>query len=203
MTAPRKRLSRDERRAQLLDTAEGLFASQGYEATTMDDVAKAAGVTRAVVYAHFASREAILLDGIRRAHEELDRRLAELAADTDPGVPVADVVERGGDLFFAMLESAPSRWALLFAPILANAPDAVASLPEMRRTTVLRIMDIGVRMRTDVDARQVEAVAYMVSGLGEQLGRWWLTQPDVPREQVVAYYRDFIVGGLGATIRDA
>ncbi len=178
-----------------------MFASQGYEATTMEDVARSAGVTRAVVYAHFSSREEILLDGIRRAHEELDRRLSSLAAETDATVPVEEVVQRGGDLFFEMLESVPSRWALLFAPIMASAPAAVAGLPEMRRATIMRIMDVGLRLQADVSPERVEAIAYMVSGLGEQLGRWWLTQPDAPRSQVVEYYRDFIVNGLSAVVR--
>ena len=201
MTATRQRLTREQRRQQLLDTAETLFVSQGYESTTMDDVARAAGVTRAVVYAHFANREQILLEGVRRAHEELDRRLSALAAHTDATVPVEEVVTRGGDLFFEMLESVPSRWALLFAPIVGNAPDTVARLPEMRRATIMRIVDVGLRLQPDVHPQQIEAVAYMLSGLGEQLGRWWLTQPDVPRSQVVDYYRDFVVNGTSSLVR--
>jgi len=201
VTATRQRLTREQRRQQLLDTAETLFVSQGYESTTMDDVARAAGVTRAVVYAHFANREQILLEGVRRAHEELDRRLSALAAHTDATVPVEEVVTRGGDLFFEMLESVPSRWALLFAPIVGNAPDTVARLPEMRRATIMRIVDVGLRLQPDVHPQQIEAVAYMLSGLGEQLGRWWLTQPDVPRSQVVDYYRDFVVNGTSSLVR--
>ncbi|WP_226351548.1 hypothetical protein [Pseudonocardia sp. ICBG601] len=40
------------------------------------------------------------------------------------------------------------------------------------------------------------AFAYAISGVGEQLGRWWLTRPDIPRSTVVAYYRDFITPAL-------
>jgi AcrR family transcriptional regulator len=182
-----------------MDTAESLFATRGYETTTMDDIAGAAGVTRAVVYAHFSNKEEILIAGIRRAHEELDARLGQLAEQATD-LPPDEVIERGGELFFELLESAPSRWALLYAPSVASPSSRLGEMNEFRHETILRIIDVGVRMRPNVDVQQVEALAYMISGLGEQLGRWWLTQPSVPRRVVVGYYRDFIMRGISDLI---
>jgi AcrR family transcriptional regulator len=54
---PRQLLSRDERRAQLLQAAGQAFAAGGYAATSMEDVAAAAGVTKLIVYRHFESKE--------------------------------------------------------------------------------------------------------------------------------------------------
>jgi AcrR family transcriptional regulator len=53
---PRQLLPRDERRAQILRTAAAAFASAGYSATSMDDVAKSAGITKLIVYRHFESK---------------------------------------------------------------------------------------------------------------------------------------------------
>ena len=52
--ATAKRLPADRRREQLLDVPLELFAQRGYNATTMDDIAEAAGVTKPLLYQHFA-----------------------------------------------------------------------------------------------------------------------------------------------------
>lgn len=58
--------SQAERRAAtiaaILASARALFAERGFEATSIDDIAEAAGVAKGAVYHHFASKEAIFLD---------------------------------------------------------------------------------------------------------------------------------------------
>lgn len=61
---PRRRAARTapaDRRRQLLDTAEEILASGGTDALRMDALARAAGVTRPVVYAHFGDRDALII----------------------------------------------------------------------------------------------------------------------------------------------
>lgn len=53
----RKQLPRDERTAQILQGAAAAFARSGFAATSMDDVADACGVSRLLVYRHFAGKE--------------------------------------------------------------------------------------------------------------------------------------------------
>ncbi|MGH9098361.1 MAG: TetR/AcrR family transcriptional regulator, partial [Acidimicrobiales bacterium] len=58
--APARRLMRqDERYAQVLRAAATAFARGGFAATSMEDVAAEAGITRLIVYRHFASKEAL------------------------------------------------------------------------------------------------------------------------------------------------
>jgi AcrR family transcriptional regulator len=57
------RLPAARRRRQLLDVAQEVFASRGFHATSMDEVAEAAGVTKPVLYQHFDSK--------RRLYQEL------------------------------------------------------------------------------------------------------------------------------------
>jgi AcrR family transcriptional regulator len=56
------RLSADRRRRQLLDVARDVFARRGFHATSMDDVAAAAGVTKPVLYQHFPSKRALFVE---------------------------------------------------------------------------------------------------------------------------------------------
>src|SRR5579862_7976101 len=57
-----RRLSANQRRQQLFDVALELFADRGYSATTMDDIAETAGVTKPLVYQHFSSKRALYLE---------------------------------------------------------------------------------------------------------------------------------------------
>ena len=49
-----------DRRRQLIEAAEQVFATKGYSDTTMADLAEAAGVTRPTVYAYFSSKDDVL-----------------------------------------------------------------------------------------------------------------------------------------------
>jgi AcrR family transcriptional regulator len=53
---PRQLLPRDERRAQILRTAAAAFSRQGYAATSVEEVAQEAGITKLIVYRHFESK---------------------------------------------------------------------------------------------------------------------------------------------------
>lgn len=54
------KLPAETRRNQILDAAHNLFEKKGYRATTIDDIAKYAGLTKGAVYYHFKSKESIL-----------------------------------------------------------------------------------------------------------------------------------------------
>ena len=58
--SPRRAAQRRETRRAILAAAARLFAERGYVATSFDDVAEAAGVGRATVFAHFATKAALL-----------------------------------------------------------------------------------------------------------------------------------------------
>ena len=76
----RRLMGRDERRDQIQRAAAAAFARQGFVATSIDDVATEAGITRAIVYRHFDSKESLyraVLEGVsERLGEEFQRRLA-------------------------------------------------------------------------------------------------------------------------------
>ena len=53
----KKRLSQEERRHQIIQVAMSLFASKGFKGTTTRAIAKAAGVSEAIIFRHFATKE--------------------------------------------------------------------------------------------------------------------------------------------------
>ena len=61
MAEPRRRLAPEQRRALIVEAAGRLFGEHGYDGTRLDDVARAAGVTKPVLYRHFADKTALYL----------------------------------------------------------------------------------------------------------------------------------------------
>jgi AcrR family transcriptional regulator len=79
MSAPS--LVRDTRDV-ILDAMERLLARYGYKKTTMDDVAREAGIGKGTIYLHFPSKEEVALSSIDRVVERVQERLRALAASS-------------------------------------------------------------------------------------------------------------------------
>jgi AcrR family transcriptional regulator len=95
MTAPRRRrnesprpgarLTRAERRRQLLAHAKQLFGALGYRATTTEQIAAAAGVSETVLYRHFEGKKALLLEVVQEVHAATLTRWNDVTAGlSDP-----------------------------------------------------------------------------------------------------------------------
>jgi AcrR family transcriptional regulator len=78
------RLSRDERREQLLDTAGAMVVDEGVESLTMEGIAAKAGVSKALPYKFFANREDLLLTLYDREVHEVGDRLEVVAGNVEP-----------------------------------------------------------------------------------------------------------------------
>ncbi len=83
---PAVRMKGDKRREQILQTAVNLFSQRGFKGTTTKEIARAAGVSEAMVFRHFATKDelygAILdnkgcADGVRRFPWEANEKLQE------------------------------------------------------------------------------------------------------------------------------
>jgi AcrR family transcriptional regulator len=105
------RLPASERRSQLLAAALEVFASKGYHATSMNDVADTAGITKPVLYQHFASK--------RQLYRELlaevgDRALDEITSATSDATSPHEQVNRGMAAFVSWVWADSSAFRLLF-----------------------------------------------------------------------------------------
>ena len=121
-----KQLTRD----MIVDRALELFTEKGYAATTIDEIAVAAGTTRATFYAHYPSRADLMRDFMARVNAVLDRADGPDRATTPDGL--IDVV-REGELegILAWLESRAALWPV-FRPYLDVLDEAAAVDPEVR-----------------------------------------------------------------------
>jgi len=72
---------REQTRSEIADAAMELFLARGFDDTTMDDVAEAAGVSRRTAYRYFPAKEELVFEHPRRWLEQFSASLAERQAD--------------------------------------------------------------------------------------------------------------------------
>jgi AcrR family transcriptional regulator len=178
---------------QLLELGEPLFIEKGYGGFSIDGLCRAAGVTRPIVYNHFGSKDGIYIACLCRIREELENALLAAAA----GAPdLTTAVERSVEAWFSMIERDPQRWSLVYG----GADGLVGPLAELRDTTVRQIATVLARHAPHASSEEVTLWARSVSGAGEQLGRSWLRNPDIPRTRVVAFFSDFLLASANHLI---
>ncbi|WP_328400679.1 TetR/AcrR family transcriptional regulator [Nocardia sp. NBC_00403] len=193
--ARRVRMSAAEREQQLLDVAEVLFTERGYEGVSVDEIARVAGVTRPIVYQHHGSKEGIFLACVYRARAQFEQSLvAGVTEVVEAGRNLRAIAAAGGAPYFDLIVSNPQRWALLFTTS-ANLEGTLAEqLGQLRHSTIVQVGQLVRPLVGVVGEDDLMAFSYAASGIAEQLGRWWLRNPQIPRERVLALYADLVVG---------
>ena len=200
MSAPtRRRLTAEERRSAILDAALTAFSQKGYHATSLDDIARVAGVSKALIYEHFASKQELHADLIARNTRELTQRLGAALVGVELESSAARLAA-GLDAFFAFVEERRDAWRMLFRD--AADPESSAVLDRMveqvtAEVTILISQDPGARELTRVgDDRSLRLLAEMLVGGAQSMANWWTDHPDAPRSQLVEIAMDFAWLGL-------
>ncbi len=83
--APEENSKRQERAQRILDAASELIQRWGYRKTTIDDIAKQAGVAKGTIYLHWKTREELFMALILRERLNAGKQLAQQLADTPDG----------------------------------------------------------------------------------------------------------------------
>jgi AcrR family transcriptional regulator len=122
--APVRRLRRAERREQILAAATRAFARAGFAATSLDDIAAAAGISRAILYRHFDSKT-----DLYRA--VLDRAGARLAS----AVGTRDFTADSVDALVGAAAGDPDGFRLLFRHA-AREPEFRDEMDQFRKAMV-------------------------------------------------------------------
>src|SRR3954452_19520640 len=129
----------EERRAQLLDAALGIAVERGFHAVTIDGVAKAAGVTRPVVYGLFADRSTLLAALVAQAEQDAMAQLGPaLPAVPTPGEDIDpdELLLRGVTAFLTAVRDNPRTWRAILVPP-EGAPTELHERLASRRSAVL------------------------------------------------------------------
>ncbi|MDQ2790777.1 MAG: TetR/AcrR family transcriptional regulator [Actinomycetota bacterium] len=195
----RRRLSSEARRGELLDAALREFGNRGYYLTQMEHVAAAAGVSKALVYQHFPSKEELFAAVTEQVVEGFMNRLPEVLENAGDALGAWRGAVR---LLCDLVTERPEAWALV-ARHLDN-PELGASLRGLRDqvTEVFAAVlagyyapEQGSAATSEEVLEQARITVPLVVGALQGLMSWWLDHPEVPRAKVEARAVDF--GWLG------
>ncbi len=160
-----QRLTAAARREQLLDIALEAFSRSGFHATSMNDVAEAAGVTKPVLYQHFASKRELYLALL---HEEGARLLNAIATATDSAESPRAQVEQGFAAYFRWVADDHEAFLLLFG---SGARRDEEFAEEVRKVEDAIATAIAPLIQADIDPEHQKALAYGLVGLAEGASR--------------------------------
>lgn len=177
------RLPAHERRRQLLDRALDAFASEGFHATSMNDVAEAAGVTKPILYQHFHSKRQLYLELLEDVGTRLGERIARATAAA--GSP-RQQVEAGFAAYFHFVQEERSAYRLLFGG--GSRRDAEFS-DTVRRVEEHLAGSVAALIEADIDPDHRRTLAFGLVGMAEGASRLWVAEhldmdPDVLARQV-------------------
>lgn len=100
-SSPSRRQSDKARSRQLIiEAATQLFAERGLEAVAFGDIARAAGISRPLIYFHFKDRDELFFETVLRAHQRLHTRFVAAVAEHQDAIRQAEAVGRAYERFF-------------------------------------------------------------------------------------------------------
>ncbi|WEB45221.1 TetR/AcrR family transcriptional regulator [Streptomyces yunnanensis] len=188
--SPRQRLSPADRRAQLLTVGAQLFAARPYDEVLMEDVAKEAGVSRALLYRHFPSKHALFAVVYQQAADQLlaDTRL-------DPADSLVEQLIQGMDVHLDYFIA--NRQAVLAVNrVLAGDPviqSIMTNELDALRTRLLAVVPLARESAREAVSAVLKSWLVFVQVLCVD----WLTRETCTRTEL----RDSCIGALLGALR--
>jgi AcrR family transcriptional regulator len=182
-----------QRRQQLLDVGRELFGQKGFEATSIEEIAAHADVSKPVVYEHFGGKEglyAVVVD--REMQLLLERFTSALSA---PGHP-RELLERAAMVLLEYIETDTDGFRVLTrdAPVTSGAGTYSSLIGEVARKVEHILGDqFGDR---GYDPRLAELYSQALVGMVALVGQWWLDTRSPDKHEVAAHLVNLAYNGL-------
>jgi AcrR family transcriptional regulator len=183
------------RRAEICRTAAQIFRERGYHATSVSDIARALGITKAGLYHYFESKEALLFEitayGLDRVRDEV---ILPVRALRDPEERLRQLVIRHA----CIATHGRGAVAQLVDEIRSLPPTGRKQLEERMRSYVDLVRDTLRELRAKGRLRDVDPTVATFSLIGTilWLPRWFRQNGRLSQEQVANEIADIALGGL-------
>ena len=176
------RLAASARRAQLVEIGRTVFAERGYEATSVEEIAERAGISKPIVYEHFGGKEglyAVVVD--REVAHIVERIVAAISTGT-----ARERMERAALAFLTYVAERPGGFAVL----LRDAPASKRSgeMPALMYDLADRVGTIFTDQfrKAGYDAKAAPIYAHALVGMVAFVGQWWTESRKAPPVETVA-----------------
>jgi AcrR family transcriptional regulator len=179
-----KRVDKEQRQAELLETAIGVFAKRGYQATTMDEIAEQAGVSKGMLYIYFKNKEALFGAVFRWFGKMTEEMMQDAIDDTkDEAEQIRCITAAWAEVAIHHREFVPlflDFWAAASVHGMRNDyAEDLATMYDEYRTMIIGIIEQGKAQRIFKSDTDAEAIAYLlVGGMDGFFIQSWLSQPN-------------------------
>jgi AcrR family transcriptional regulator len=191
-------MSAAQRREQLLDVTKTLVGERGFHDLSIEAIAKGAGITRPVIYAHFEDLDALLEAMLER---EAMRALAQLATIMPEELPQGG--QRKDALLGALrgyleaIQSDPVTWRLVLMPP-EGAPHMLRETVERGRDAVVATLAqvVGPGLAPERPSPDPQLTARLLSALSDEAARLLLSDPDEYPIERLMRHAEWLLGQL-------
>lgn len=175
---PRARLDVDERRAQLLAHGLAMFSEMPYDEVSIDDLARAAGVSKGLLYHYFPTKRDLYVAAIGRAAQQL----LEETIPHDAGT-LEERLHRGLLTYLDFVTRHKKAYMALMRGGVGSDPEVAGILEETRRTFVTRILAEGAPDAANVPILRTALRGWI--GFVEATSLDWAENPEVSKGELV------------------
>jgi AcrR family transcriptional regulator len=181
---------------RLIKVSTRLFARYGYEATSVQQIVDAAGVTKGALYHHFAAKDDLLVEIYRRVLEWQTARLEEIAAGPGPAderlrAVVADVILTSVDRMDELIVFFRSQHLLP-----ADRQQRVRGQRRRYHDRVCELIREGQRAGVFTAAVPADVAVHFCFGAINQLGTWFHAEGELTAAQVAECFDRLFLDGL-------
>jgi AcrR family transcriptional regulator len=196
-TSSGDRTPHGERRDQLLLVARKIFAERGFQATTMDDIAKEAGFTKPILYQYFESKTELYREIVNQTAEKLLNSLRTAVAEVESPRAKIEVAFR---VYFEMVVGETDAFRILFIHSHEGETKGDLRNVELGLVSFLEPL-IAVRIKPDHRRQLAAGVVGIAEGaatawLIQQEGKGWPTPTPGVAERLAARSATLAWGGL-------
>ncbi|MEU4571492.1 TetR/AcrR family transcriptional regulator [Nonomuraea sp. ATR24] len=196
---PRRRLSVDRRREELMAAALELFGARDAEDVTIDDVASAAGASRALVYHYFGGKQELYVAALRSAAGQLEARLREARPRAHDGAGLLGELASGLGRYFDFVEEHAAGFAALLRGGPANRTGEVGEIVDGVRQRLFRLVQRQMRVEEPTPVLRATLRSWIASV--ETAGLDWLEHRDIERATLERMLVEQMVALLGVAAR--
>ena len=189
---PKKKLTAAARRAQLIEVGRKAFAKKGYEATSVEEIADRAKVSKPIVYEHFGGKEGLYAVIVDR---EVEHVVAVISEAISAGSP-RERVERATLAFLTYVKDQPDGFAVLAhdAPITSGRGNLSSLLSDVA-DRVGGVFAVAFK-EAGYDAKTAPIYAHALVGMVTFVGQWWRETRKPPVEKVASHLAGLAWMGL-------
>ena len=183
-----------QRREQLIAIGRALFASKGFEAVSVEEIAASAKVSKPIVYEHFGGKEGLYAVVVDREMRALTDALIGSLSDTD--AHPRQIVERAALALLTYIEENPEGFQVLVRD--SPSTDPTGSFSSLLGDVSSKVEQILVEWfkRQHLPVKSAPYYAQMLVGMTVFTGQYWADRPKLGKEQLAALIVNLAWHGL-------